>query len=162
VGELGPFTITEPGVQRALEIIVRATLAVSAVSILISVTRATDLLGAIHHLPLPHLIKQSLALGYRYLYLLTDEFERTRRALRSRAGHTSLFRAWRGRAATLSHLFVRAHARGTRVHAAMLSRGYRSEMPTLAPAARVHPIWTATIVFSLAMIWVAGYLEVRG
>ena len=162
IGEIGPFTITEPGVQRALEIIVRATLAVSAVSILISVTRATDLLGAIDRLPLPHLVKHSLALGYRYLYLLTDEFERTGQALKSRAGHAPAFRAWRARAATMSHLFVRAHARGTRIHAAMLSRGYRGDLPGLESTARANPAWTATIVLLLAALWVAGYLEAKG
>ena len=160
VAEVGPFVFTGPGVTRALEIVLRATLAVSAVTIVISVTRAADLLNAMHGLPLPHLVKSSLALGYRYLYLLTDEFERTGRALQSRMGGAPLMRQWRGRASTLAHLFVRAHARGTRIHAAMLSRGYHDRLPTLQPAAGTGPAWTTAIVGALAVIWLGGVLEV--
>jgi len=162
VGEIGPFTITGPGVRRALEIIARATLAVTAVTILISVTRATDLLNAMDRLPLPHLVKSSLALGYRYLYLLTDEFERSGRALTSRLGRASMVRAWRARAATLAHLFVRAHNRGTHIHAAMLSRGYRGRLPTLEAPATVGRGWTIAIIGFLAAIWLGGVMEVRG
>jgi cobalt/nickel transport system permease protein len=160
--ELGPLTLSEPGLLRATEIVLRATLAVSAVAIVISVTRATDLLRALDGLPLPRLVKSSLALGYRYVYLLNDELERTARAIRSRMGNASRFRLWRARAATLAHLLLRAHDRGERIHAAMLSRGYRDHLPTLRPATAVSPVWTLAIAALFAVIWLGGLLEALG
>lgn len=158
--EIGPLTASAPGLERAAEIILRATLAVSAVTIVISVTRAADLLSALDALPVPRLVRSSLALGYRYVYVLTDELERTTRALKSRLGHASRLRLWRARATTLAHLFVRSHARGTRIHAAMLSRGYRDALPTLNPAVGGSRVWVIAIVGLLAAIWLAGMIEV--
>jgi cobalt/nickel transport system permease protein len=158
--EIGPLTASAPGLERAAEIILRATLAVSAVTIVISVTRAADLLSALDTLPVPRLVRSSLALGYRYVYVLTDELERTTRALRSRMGHASRLRFWRARATTLAHLFVRSHARGARIHAAMLSRGYHNGLPTLRPAVGGSRVWVIAIVSLLAAVWLGGMIEV--
>ncbi len=160
--EIGPLTLSEPGLVRAAEIVVRATLAVSAVTVVVSVTRATDLLRALDGLPVPRLVKSSLALGYRYVYLLNDELDRTARAIRSRMGRASRLRLWRTRATTLVHLLLRAHDRGARIHAAMLSRGYRDRLPTLQPAATANPVWSGAIVAALAVIWLAGLWEALG
>jgi len=158
--EIGQLTASTHGLERAAEIILRATLAVSAVTIVISVTRAADLLSALDTLPVPRLVRSSLALGYRYVYVLTDELERTTRALKSRMGRASRLRLWRARATTLAHLFVRSHARGTRIHAAMLSRGYHDSLPTLNPAVGGSRIWVIAIVGLLAAVWLAGMIEV--
>lgn len=158
--ELGPFSLSETGLLRAIEIVARATLAVSAVALVISVTRATDLLRGLDRMPLPRLVKSSLALGYRYVYLLNDELDRTGRAIRSRMGDASHPRLWRARASSLAHLLLRAHDRGTRIHAAMLSRGYRDRLPTLQPAATVSPVWTLAVAGVFAVIWLGGFIEV--
>jgi cobalt/nickel transport system permease protein len=160
--DLGPLALSQPGLVRAAEIVLRATLAVSAVTVVISITRAADLLSALDGLPLPRLVKSSLALGYRYVYVLTDELERTSRAIRSRMGHASRFRAWRARSASLAHLFVRSYDRGARIHAAMLSRGYTGTFPTLRAETAVSSTWTTLIVLMFAAIWLGGMLEVMG
>ncbi len=156
--QVGPLALSEPGLVRAADVVLRATLAVSAVAIVISVTRAADLLRALDRLPVPDLIKSSLALGYRYVYLLNDESERTARAIRSRMGRSSRSRYWRVRATSLAHLLVRAHERAARIHAAMSSRGYRDRMPTLRPEA-VNPAWTLAIVGILTLVWLGGLWE---
>jgi cobalt/nickel transport system permease protein len=157
--EFGRLTLSEPGLMRAAEIVARATLAVSAVAVVVSITRSTDLLRGLDGLPLPRLVKSSLSLGYRYVYLLNDELDRTARAIRSRMGDASRLRLWRARASTLAHLFLRAHDRGTRIHAAMLSRGYHDRLPTLQPAATVSPVWTLAIAGLFAVIWLGGLME---
>jgi cobalt/nickel transport system permease protein len=162
LAEIGPFTLSGPGSLRAAEIILRATLAVSAVTIVISTTRVTDLLRALDSLPLPRLVTGSLALGYRYVYLLNDELDRTGRALHSRAGRARRLRLWRARAAALAHMFFRAHDRSTRIHAAMLSRGYRGRLPVLHPVADVPGTWSLMIVALIALVWLAGIMEVTG
>ncbi len=157
---IGPFALTRPGLIKAAEIIFRASLAVTAVTVIVSVTRATDLLNALDDLPLPALVKSSLALGYRYVYVLNDELERTRRALQSRAGPAAGRRVWRARAAALAHLILRAHDRTSRIHFAMLSRGYSGSFPTLRNSQPGRRAPTAAILLLLAAIWTAGLLEV--
>lgn len=157
---LGPLSLSRPGLVKAAEIIFRASLAVTAVAVIVSVTRAADLLNALDDLPLPALVKSSLALGYRYVYVLNDELERTRRALQSRAGPATGLRVWRARATALAHLIIRAHARTSRIHFAMLSRGYRGTFPTLRNAQPRRRAVTAGILALLAAIWAAGLLEV--
>jgi cobalt/nickel transport system permease protein len=158
--ELGPFRASGPGLVKCAEIVVRATLAVTAVTIVVSITRATDLLNALNAVPLPRLVKSSLALGYRYVYVLNDEYERTSRALRSRVGRASKLRLWRARASVLANLFSRAHNRGMRIHAAMLSRGHAGQLPTLQSAPHISPAWSAAIVALLAAVWLGGVIEV--
>jgi cobalt/nickel transport system permease protein len=157
--EIGPVSLSGTGLLRAAEIVARATLAVSAVAVVISVTRATDLLRGLDGLPLPRLLKSSLSLGYRYVYLLNDELDRTARAIRSRMGDASRLRLWRARASTLAHLFLRAHDRSARIHAAMLSRGFRDRLPMLQPATTVSSGWTLAIAGMFAVIWLGGLIE---
>lgn len=155
---LGPLVASDEGLIRAGVVIARAGLAVTAVTIVISVTRAVDLLAALDRVPLPRLVRDSLAMGYRYLYVLNDEAERMRRALESRAGGARRRRLLRARAAALTHLMIRAHDRTTRIHAAMLSRGYRDELRTLRRPSG-SAAWTAVIAAALTAIWLAGVLE---
>lgn len=156
--ELGPLTASEEGLARAAGVIARAALAVSAVTIVISITRAADLVAAMERLPLPRLVRDSMAMGYRYVYVLKDEAERTGRALSSRAGGAPARRLWRARAAALAHLVVRAHDRTARIHAAMLSRGYRDGLPTLR-ATSGSAGWTAAILTLLTAAWLLGWVE---
>lgn len=160
VFEIGPLGASGPGLLKCGEVVLRATLAVSAVAIVVSVTRATDLLNALDELPLPHLVKTSLSLGYRYAYVLNDEYERSARALKSRVGHAQRLRLWRARASALAHLFSRAHFRAERTHAAMLARGYTGRLPALRPTSQPNRAVTAAIVILLAVLWLGGFIEV--
>lgn len=157
--EIGPFGASRDGTLRALEIISRATVSVSAITVVVSVTRATDLLAALDDLPLPGIVKTSLAMGYRYLYVLNDEADRTGRALKSRAGDAGKTRIWRARSVTLAHLLVRALDRTERVHAAMISRGYRGTIPALREAGKSAPGWSIAITALLVLVWLGGLLE---
>lgn len=157
--QIGPVGVSEAGALRALEIIARAMVAVSAITVVVSVTRASELLAALDELPLPRIVKTSLAMGYRYVYVLNDEVDRTGRALRSRAGRARRGRIWRARSAALAHLLVRALDRTERVHAAMISRGYRGAMPVLREPSGAAPGWSVAIAALLVAVWFGGLLE---
>jgi len=160
VCEIGPLRVSGPGLVRCAEVVLRATLAVSAVAIVVSVTRATDLLNALHDLPLPRLVKSTLALGYRYAYVLNDEYERTARALKSRSGHAASLLIWRARASAVAHLFSRAHFRAERTHAAMLARGYTGRLPAIRTNGQPGFAWSFAVIFLLALVWLSGWVEV--
>ncbi|MGD8866673.1 MAG: energy-coupling factor transporter transmembrane component T, partial [Gemmatimonadales bacterium] len=100
------------------------------------------------------------SLGYRYAYVLNDEYERTTRALKARVGPARRLRVWRARASALAHLFSRAHFRAERTHAAMLARGYAGRLPALRLTAQPNIGVTAAIVVLLAVVWLGGVIEV--
>lgn len=141
VARAGPLRVTDAGLLRFGSAAGRAAIALGAAVILVSTTPFPDLLRALRQLRLPDVVTLSLALAYRFLYVLTDEAGRLRRAARSRnagAGSASRRRLLIGiTAATLQ----RSLDRSDRVHQAMLSRGYTGEMPALrAPPRSGRPV----------------------
>ncbi len=136
LARIGPVQITDAGLLRFGSGLGRATVALGAAVILVSTTRFTELVEALRSLRMPEVVTTSLGLAYRFLYTLTDEVERIRRAARSR-------NAARGRASR-RRLLVRITAavlhrtfeRSERVYQAMLARGYTGRVPALHPPAR--------------------------
>jgi cobalt/nickel transport system permease protein len=103
----------------------------------VSTTRFTELVQALRSLRTPDVVTTSLGLGYRFLYTLTDEVERLRRAARSRNagdGSASRRRLLMGITAAALH---RSFDRSERVYQAMLGRGYTGQMPALKAPRRV-------------------------
>ena len=91
--------------------------------ILSNTTRFADLLQVITALQAPHVLVTTLALMYRYLFVLTDERNRMLRARRSRTFTHSKWRIWQTQSNIITLLFVRCVDRAGRIHAAMCARG---------------------------------------
>lgn len=131
VAALGPLRITDAGLLRFGSAAGRGAVALGAAVVLVSTTRFSDLLEALRSLRLPETVTTSLGLAYRFLYILTDEVDRLRRAARSRnaaGGSASRRRLLMGiTAAALQRSFDRSD----RVYQAMLARGFTGRMPTL-------------------------------
>lgn len=128
---LGPVGITDAGLLRFGSASGRAAIALGAAVVLVSTTPFPDLLRALRQLRLPDVVTTSLGLAYRFLYVLTDEVGRLRRAAHSRnaaAGSAPRRRLMVGIAAAA---LQRSFDRSERVYQAMLGRGYRGEVPAL-------------------------------
>lgn len=106
-------------------LVVRCTLCLLAMILLASTTPFGDLLEVLRKMHVPGLLVTTLALMYRYLFVLVDESQRMRRARASRTFVSDKRRTWRGLAAVVGQLFVRASVRAERVYAAMCARGWR-------------------------------------
>ncbi len=106
-------------------LVVRCTLCLLAMILLASTTPFGDLLEVLRKMRVPGLLVTTLALMYRYLFVLVDESQRMRRARASRTFVSDKRRTWRGLAAVVGQLFVRASVRAERVYAAMCARGWR-------------------------------------
>lgn len=131
VARAGPLRVTDAGLLRFGSAAGRAAVALGAAVILVSTTRFTELIEALRSLRAPAVVTSSLGLGYRFLYTLTDEVERLRRAARSRNaanGSASRRRLLIGITAAALH---RSFDRSERVYQAMLGRGYTGRMPAL-------------------------------
>jgi energy-coupling factor transporter transmembrane protein EcfT len=116
----------------AAALVWRAVLSAFAVFLLTQAISPHRLFAALSRLGCPRALVLVLQLVYRYLFVLRDAALTIRQAALARGfGSRGKRRAYRAAAGMIAVLFASAHARAARVHAAMLSRGYRGDMPSL-------------------------------
>ncbi len=152
--ELAPIglPIYAEGVQLALAILVKGTLAILAVSWLVFTTPFSRLLLSLRALRVPRVIVAVLGFLFRYLDLLADEGLRVRRARQARSPGRP--RRWRGRSTggMVGRLLLRTLDRAERVHRAMVARGYDGEVHTLGRLAMRR----ADVAFGLLCLALLG------
>ncbi|CAN5303291.1 cobalt ECF transporter T component CbiQ [soil metagenome] len=157
---IGPFSISEPGLLSAWNILVKATLGAGASVLLAATTEVPDVLKGLQRLKVPTVLVAIASFMIRYLDVVAGEFRRTRVAMAAR-GHNprTIFDA-RPLAVASGALFIRSYERGERVHQAMLARGYdgtwplarRAEIPIRTWIAGLAPAATAMIVAIMARV----------
>ncbi|HSM54940.1 MAG TPA: cobalt ECF transporter T component CbiQ [Candidatus Sulfomarinibacteraceae bacterium] len=147
------LTISEPGLVRFAGVMTRSWLSVQMAILLTASTPFPDLMHALRHLRVPHVLIAIIGFMYRYLFVLADEARRLLRAREARsaapapgAGGSSLL--WRARVAgnMVGTLFLRSMERSERVYNAMVARAYRGRLLTLTPHAMARRDWLATVV----------------
>lgn len=107
-----------------LSLVIGATLCASLMLLVAATTRFTDLLFCLSSLGLPTLFVTTLGLMYRYLFVLSDEANRMKRARLARTYQPGRRKAWKTLSTVIAQLFVRSAERAQRIHAAMLARGW--------------------------------------
>jgi cobalt/nickel transport system permease protein len=117
------LALLQPGGLRVFAtILTKSTLCLFTMILLSNTTPFTELLGVLRRVRFPALLITTLALMYRYLFVLADEAERMRRARQARTfGRTR----WAVLATVLGQLFVRSTERAERIYAAMCARGWK-------------------------------------
>ena len=103
----------------------KTTLCLLTMILLSSTTPFSALLDVMKRARVPDILVSTLALMYRYLFVLVDEAQRMRRARASRTFRTERVWRWRALATVIGHLFVRSTERAERIYAAMTARGWR-------------------------------------
>jgi cobalt/nickel transport system permease protein len=133
--EVGPLVLWEEGLLALGGVAAKATIGTLSAVLLGATTSFPQVLRALEQLRVPRLFVVVAQTTHRYLPVVTGEVRRTRSALLARAWRprTALQAAPVGRVA--GTLFLRAHARGERVHRAMLARGFDGALPA-APSRR--------------------------
>ena len=123
---VGVLVIFQPGGWRVFAVVMaRTNLCLLTMILLSNTTPFADILRVLQRLRVPSLLVTTLALMYRYLFVLADEVGRMSRA---RAGRTFSARrrvAWRSLAGIVSQLFIRSTERAERIYAAMCARGWQ-------------------------------------
>lgn len=122
--EVGPLTLSEPGLWGAWNIAVKGTLGVAASALLTATTTVPDLLRALERMRVPRSLVAIATFMIRYGEVLADDLRRMRIARISRGDDPRWIWQVRAVARTAGALFVRAYERGERVYVAMLARGY--------------------------------------
>jgi len=105
--------------------LIRTNLCLFTTLLLSQTTSFTELLRVLQRLRVPWLLVTTLTLMHRYLFVLTDESARLRRARASRTFTPHRRFEWRSLATVIGHLFVRASGRAERIYNAMCARGWK-------------------------------------
>ncbi|OGV69326.1 MAG: cobalt ECF transporter T component CbiQ [Lentisphaerae bacterium RIFOXYB12_FULL_65_16] len=114
------------GLEIFLAMLTKSTLCLFCMVLLAAVTRFSDVLQVLWRIGVPSLLVTTLALMYRYLFLLFDEAGCMARARRSRTFRADRWSVWRSSATVIAQLFVRTSERAERVYAAMCARGWKT------------------------------------
>lgn len=106
-------------------IVIKSTLCLLTMILLANTTPFSAILGVLRRCQIPAILITTLALMYRYLFVLLDEAERMQRARHSRTFAPRRWLAWRTLGTLIGQLFVRSTERAERIYAAMCARGWR-------------------------------------
>ena len=106
-------------------ILTKGTLCLFTMILLANTTPFAALLAVLRRLRCPSILVTTLALMYRYLFVLMDETERMNRARRSRTFTRQHWWEWKILAGVIGQLFVRSTERAERIYAAMCARGWK-------------------------------------
>lgn len=124
--DVAGLSLSIAGLWGAWGLLVKATLAVLAATVLVETTEPRRIVLALESLRLPRQLTSIMAFMLRYLEVIVDESARMKTAREARGFSARGPRSWRVLAAGVGSLFVRSHGRGERVHLAMLARGYEA------------------------------------
>lgn len=123
VGMAASRLFGENGVHAFFSLVITATLCTATMLVLSCTTRFDQILSTLSALGLPPLLVTTLGLMYRYLFVLSEEASRMKRARMARTFNPARGRVWRSLASVIAQLFVRSAERAQRIHSAMLARG---------------------------------------
>jgi cobalt/nickel transport system permease protein len=152
---LGPIALTQPGVDRAVLIVLRVNLCAVAILVLLAGLEPVRFGHALARLGMPEKLVHLLLFAARYVVLIRDEAIRLHDAMRARAFTA---RTSRHTLATIGHfmgqLLVRAFDRAERVDEAMRCRAFvgRYALVDEGGYGRVDASFAAAIVLGLALV----------
>jgi cobalt/nickel transport system permease protein len=152
---LGPITLSQPGVDRAILILLRVNLCAIAIFTLLAGLEPVRFGHALARLGMPEKLVHLLLFAARYVVLIRDEAARLHDAMRARA-----FRARTSRHTlqTLAHfmgqLLVRAFERAERVDEAMRCRAFTGRFALVVEdrIGRCDAVFAAGTVLGLALV----------
>lgn len=124
-------TFTKEGLSLFFNILCKSTLAIFFVVFLNLTTPFHTLLKGMQSFGAPRIMTDTLAIAYRYLFVIEDERERMLVARRSRSIHPTYALEWRSLSQLIAALFVRSYNRGERLYRAMCARGFNGTIVTL-------------------------------
>lgn len=159
--EIAGITVSEPGLQAGVSVLLKSTLGVLISILISSTTNVRDILHGLAHLKVPALLINIATFMLRYSAVITDELHRMKTARESRGFIAKGPRDWKIVAQVAGALFIRSYERGERVHLAMLSRGFTGQMPQVAHSQASTRNWIQVLVLpiaALAVLLIGMYL----
>ena len=158
--DVGPFTMTLPGLVLSAKITLKTTAILLAFMALIATMTIATLGHALNSLKLPKKLVHLLLMTYRYLFVIEEEYRRLRSAVTIRGFRSGTnIHSYKTYAYLIGMLFVRASVRAERVHQAMICRGFSGTFFSLHEFSfkRIDAVWiifmTVLTTFLEIMEW---------
>jgi len=130
--QMGPATLSLHGLGTALLLLLKTLALALLLLVLLTSAPLHDTLKAAQALRVPALLVQLFMLTYRHSFMLADELQRLRVALRVRAyRHRANLHSYRTVGHVAGVLLVRGHERAERVGQAMRCRGFDGHFRSL-------------------------------
>ena len=114
------------GLSIFLALLTKSTLCLAGMVLLSATTPFSEIIAGLGGLRVPALLFTTLALMYRYLFVLAEETQRMQRARKSRTFVENRARLWASLATVAAQLFIRSSERAERIYAAMCARGWKT------------------------------------
>ena len=125
---LGTITFYQEGFNLGLAAAARVICDMSWIAAVFLTTPFNSLLKALKWFRLPEVFLETIAMGYRYMSLVLDEFNKMRNSARTRGGFKNYRHALQSTARILAQVVLRAYDRAMRIQEAMISRGSYSSI----------------------------------
>ncbi|AMQ19413.1 cobalt ECF transporter T component CbiQ [Thermococcus peptonophilus] len=124
------ITLTWEGLRWAVLFTLRVATAVSYAVLFTMTSRWNEVLSALSSFKVPGMVITIATLAYRYTFLLSKLLLDSMHARRARlAGDLGMVESWKEAGKHIGATFIKASALGEEVYYAMLSRGYKNEVP---------------------------------
>lgn len=123
--------VTYQGLSTLINVTIKAWLSMLCLTIMTSTTKFADMLEGMYLLKVPAVFVQIISFMYRYLFVLVDQAMRMQIAIDSRNFGANRELIFKTIGNIIGSLFIRSYERGERIYAAMLSRGYNGEIPSV-------------------------------
>jgi cobalt/nickel transport system ATP-binding protein len=127
---LGPLTFYREGMAQGLSAAARVASDMSWMAAVFLTTPFSRVLDSLKWFRVPTILIDTIALTYRYAFLLIDEFHHMRDAARSRGGFRSFRNTQHSTALILAQVILRAYDRAGRIQSAMVARGAYASKPS--------------------------------
>lgn len=125
------ISLSVEGLERFLNIVMKAFLSVFCAAILAETTEFSELLKGFEELKVPTIMVVLVSFTYRYFSVIVEEARRMKiaRDIRSRKGNF----IWQVRTfgTIVAQLFIRSYERSERIYQAMVIRGFTGEIKTV-------------------------------
>lgn len=152
---LGGLTLSHAGLDKAQEILIKASLC-----LLVMLTQCSGLSGlelgrALARLKVPLKFIQLLQFSIRYISVMQRELTTLRSAMRARGfGRGSMLHNWRSYGYLFGMLLVRGLARADRIWLAMKCRGYSGEFPCTSQGGINEPLSKSALICAVLTLLV--------
>jgi cobalt/nickel transport system permease protein len=155
--DVGWLQISWTGLMRLIRLSASLCSMLSLLLVMLATSSLPNLFKAAAALRLPRLFVLLFLLAYRYAFLLMEEFDRLRTALRVRGFRNRVnIHSYRTIGQVAGTLLVRSHERSERVAQAMRARGFDGQFRSLDDFSTRLPdvlVFVGVVGYALILVW---------
>ena len=151
------MSITEEGLQRGLQVFLRALAGVAVMLFFATSTPIPHFASALRQLKVPSYLAELVILVYRYSFLLFEQLQVLYTAAQCRVGFRGAKNKMRTTAQLAVGLFIRSMEVADRSQIALYCRNFKGDFPSFRPPARMTAAWALIPVCAFMALYSLNY-----